>query len=251
MKASFVIPTFNNAAYLPHAVKSCQEQTCKDIEIIIIDDCSTDTTSEYIEWLVKQNDSRIVYKRNEKNMGRSYSRNLGNSIATGDIICVLDGDDLAINQRAEWTMKKLKKCQMCYGSAIFMDAIGTQLKEVTANPIDVERCLKPIDMTLFTKRLEAGESPDIREHGIVHSSVAYLREIALKYPYESGRVADMGIDDWEQQIRMMRDGVKMDFIPDVICAYRMYRSSIANTRDPLEVIKLKSEILEGSKCLKK
>jgi len=86
MKVSFIIPSYNAAAWLPHAVRSCQEQNHKDIEIVIIDDCSTDTTEQYIKWLLAQGDSRIVYKRNEKNMGRSYSRNLGTQISTGEVI---------------------------------------------------------------------------------------------------------------------------------------------------------------------
>ena len=248
MKVSFIIPTFNHAAWLPHAVKSCQEQTHKDVEIIIIDDCSTDTTNQYMDWLLKRGDTRITYKRNEKNMGRSYSRNLGNKISTGGIICPLDSDDLAINQRAEWTIKKLTRCQVCYGSAVFMDAIGTQIKEAHAKPINKD-ILKPLDMAVWQENLEDGRI-DRREIGIVHSSMGYLRDIALKYPYAEGKVADLGLDDWEQQIRMIKDGVVFDFIPDLICAYRMHGTGITNTRDAKEVIKMKSEILGGVECRK-
>lgn len=245
MKVSFVIPTFNHAAWLPHAVKSCQEQTHKDIEIVIIDDFSTDTTNQYIDWLLKQGDTRIVYKRNEKNMGRSYCRNLGNKISIGEITCVLDSDDVAAPDRAILTMKKLTKCQVCYGSATAMNAIGLSLGEITARPLNVPASLTPI--TNWRDDLEKG-IVELRENGIVHSTMGYLRDIALKYPYAEGNISDLGIDDWDQQIRMMRDGVIFDYIPDSICAYRRHGEGISQTRDPIEVMKLKASILEGVKC---
>lgn len=245
MKVSFIIPAFNCAAWLPHAVKSCQDQVYKDIEIVIIDDCSTDTTEQYINWLLKHGDKRIVYQRNGKNMGRSYSRNLGNKISTGEIICILDSDDLAISDRADWTVKKLKNCQVCYGSAITMDAIGVKMGEIIAGPLDIENMTKP--MTNWKENLEKGKI-ELRENKIVHSTMGFLREIALKYPYVEGKVADLGIDDWQQQISMIRDGVKFDYIPDVICAYRVHISGISQTRNHLEVMKLKAQILEEVKC---
>lgn len=245
MKVSFIIPTFNCVAFLPHAVKSCQDQSIKDIEIIIIDDCSTDTTSQYIDWLLKQGDSRIVYRRNEKNMGRSYCRNLGNKIATGGIICVNDADDISEKMRAEWTIRKMKKCQVCYGSAIFIDAVGNQLKQVDAKPIDKESLLKPYNLKAVYEAIDKYETPDLREIGIVHSSMAYTFDIAHKYAYSDGLISDMGLDDWEMQVRMLRDNVKFEFIPDVLCAYRVIGSGISNTRNPKDVLRLKSEILEG------
>ena len=247
MRVSFIIPTFNHAAWLPHAVSSCLNQT-KDIEVVIIDDCSTDTTGQYIDWLLKQGDTRIVYKRNEKNMGRSYSRNLGVKISTGEIICVQDSDDLSVNQRAEWTIRKLKTCQVCYGSAVFMDAIGIQLAEKSAGSIDKDRLLKSIDMNKLEEDIEKGNPIDFREVGIVHSSMGMLREIALKYPYAEGKIADLGLDDWDVEIRMLRDNISFDFIPDVLCAYRQHGQGITNTRNPKEVIRLKADILNGVAC---
>ena len=247
-KVSFIIPSFNHAAFLPHAVDSCRNQSEKDIEIVIVDDASTDTTDQYINWLLKQGDARIVYKRNEKNMGRSYSRNLGNKISTGEIICVLDSDDLAVNQRAEWTIKRLKKASVCYGSAVFMDAIGIQLSEKSAGPINKERLLKPIDLKQLELDIEKGNPIDLKEIGIVHSTMGFRRDIALKYPYAEGKISDLGLDDWNQQIQMFKDGVDIDFLPDVLCAYRQHGQTITNTRNPKEVIRMKAEILAGVAC---
>lgn len=229
-KISFILPSYNNVAWLPHAVKSCQDQTVKDIEIIIVNDASTDTTDQYLDWLSKQGDKRIKIIHNAKNMGRSESRNIGNNAAKSPIIAVLDSDDLAVLTRAEWTLKKMKNCQVCYGGAVVMDALGNVLNEINAGPIDKETCLKT------------------KQNGIVHSSMAYTKEIAIKYPYKAGKIAELGIDDYEMQTRMIVDGVSFDFIPEVICAYRVHGNGVTQTRDEAEVLKAKNEILEGLKC---
>lgn len=229
-KISFIIPSFNCAAWLPHAVKSCQMQTIKDIEIVIVNDFSTDSTNEYLSWLYKQDDKRIKIINNHKNLGRSESRNIGNRTATGDIICVLDSDDLAMENRAELTLKKMKTCQVCHGSAVMMDALGNSIREQIANPIELEKCLKE------------------KVTRIVHSTMAYTKDIAIKYPYETGAIANLGIDDWAQQMKMLIDGVKFGYIPDVVSAYRMLGNSVTNTRDPKLVEAEKNNILEGFKC---
>jgi glycosyltransferase involved in cell wall biosynthesis len=231
VKISFIIPSFNQAAWLPHAVKSCQDQTYKNIEIVIVNDCSTDSTPIYLKWLKEQNDKRIKIVNNDKNMGRSESRNMGNRLATGGIICVNDADDLSSNTRAELTMKKMKNCQVCYGSAVVMDALGNGLREIIAGPIDKENCLKT------------------KLNGIVHSSMAYSKELAIKYPYKSGKPADLGIDDWMLQTEMLMDNIKFDFISDIVCAYRIHSNSITKTRNEEEVLEAKIEILNGFKII--
>jgi len=245
MKVSFVIPSFNCATWLPHAVQSVLRQTYKNVEIVIVDDCSTDTTTEYTKWLKEQKHKNVIIHRNEKNKGRSYSRNKGNKLATGEIICVLDADDLADAKRAELTVKKLKSCDVCYGSAMFMDALGYKLKDAFAVEFNAKELIKPLDMAKWEDDLAKGNSPDLREIGIVHSSLGMYRKFALKYPYAEGKIAEYGIDDWEQQIRMIKDGLKFGVIHDTICAYRGLGNSVSNTRDMLEVIKMKAEVLSG------
>ena len=90
MKVSFIIPSHNCAAWLPHAVESVLSQTHKDLECIIVNDGSTDSTEKYLDWL---KDDRVRVIHNVKPLGRSLARNQGNAFALGDILCVLDADD--------------------------------------------------------------------------------------------------------------------------------------------------------------
>lgn len=86
------IPTFNRLELLQRAVESVRNQTYKNLEIIVVDDCSTDGTQEYLVELSKE-DERVRYFLKEKNSGACVSRNIAIENATGEFITGLDDDD--------------------------------------------------------------------------------------------------------------------------------------------------------------
>lgn len=98
-KVSVIIPTHNRAELLKTAIRSVCEQTYSDWEAIIIDDHSSDQTSEIVHAF---QDDRIKYLQNHGKSGPSTSRNLGISAAIGNYIAFLDDDD-------EWLPCKLEK----------------------------------------------------------------------------------------------------------------------------------------------
>ena len=98
-KVSVIISTYNRAGSLPRAVNSVLAQTFTDFELIIVDDCSTDTTQEVIR---KFADPRIHSVRHENNAGGSVARNTGIAYAKGEYVAFLDDDD-------EWFESKLAR----------------------------------------------------------------------------------------------------------------------------------------------
>lgn len=100
MKATIIIPTYNVEKYIEQCINSVILQTEKDIEIILIDDCSSDSTTKIIEEYAK-NDTRINLIINEKNSGPSHSRNKGLQAAKGKFIAFLDSDDWWDEERLE------------------------------------------------------------------------------------------------------------------------------------------------------
>ena len=96
-KISVVMPTFKNADYLCQAVESILAQTIPPDEIIIINDCPTDTLVQKIlkdRFAAEMKTEQIIYRKNQKNLGASGSRNHGASLARGDLIIFCDSDDL-------------------------------------------------------------------------------------------------------------------------------------------------------------
>ncbi len=97
---SVIIPTYNRISLLLRAIESINNQTYKNIEIIIVDDCSTDNTCSIIK---KRYGSKINYYCNSDNRGSGFSRKFGFSVAHGDYIIFMDDDDYYIDN--EWFSK--------------------------------------------------------------------------------------------------------------------------------------------------
>lgn len=95
---SVIIPTFNRSEYITRAAKSVLDQSFKDLELLIVDDGSTDETGKIIESL---GDPRIRYFF-QPNQGVSRARNLGINNSRGNFISFLDSDD-------EWLPRKLEQ----------------------------------------------------------------------------------------------------------------------------------------------
>ena len=92
---SIITPSYNSKEYILETIKSVQNQSYKNWEMIIIDDCSRDGTLELLEILEKE-DSRIKIQKNSENKGPGFCRNLGFKVASGEYICLLDSDDVYI-----------------------------------------------------------------------------------------------------------------------------------------------------------
>lgn len=89
MKVSIIIPAYNVENYIERALKSCVEQSYPDIEVVVVNDGSTDKTAEIINGF---SDIRVV-KLTQDNQGVSAARNFGLQTATGEFCIFLDGDD--------------------------------------------------------------------------------------------------------------------------------------------------------------
>ena len=88
---SIIVPAYNYAKYIGECLDSVISQTFKDWECIIIDNCSTDNTSEIVK-VYAANDSRIKYHYTDQK-GVSLARNLAVKMSSGTYILPLDADD--------------------------------------------------------------------------------------------------------------------------------------------------------------
>lgn len=92
-KVSVIVPIYGVAQYLRKCIDSILAQSLDDIEIILVNDCSPDPLEDEICKAYRNQDNRVIYLKNETNVGQGESRNRGIKIAKGDYIGFVDGDD--------------------------------------------------------------------------------------------------------------------------------------------------------------
>jgi len=98
-RVTAIIPTYNRAETLPRAVDSVLDQTFEDVEVLVVDDGSTDSTREVLDSYA---DSRVRTVVHETNRGANVARNTGIENARGEYVALLDSDD-------QWHPEKIEK----------------------------------------------------------------------------------------------------------------------------------------------
>ncbi len=134
-----IIPNYNKANYLQKCVQSILEQTRIPDEIIIIDDCSKDSSKDVIQALCQQNSSiRAVHL--EKNSGVSHARNVGLRLAKSNYVTFIDADDFYANryklQREMELIEKKGKGIVAYSRLRFADENGVLCQTVKVRKKD-------------------------------------------------------------------------------------------------------------------
>ncbi|NLO72254.1 MAG: glycosyltransferase family 2 protein [Porphyromonadaceae bacterium] len=115
---SIITPSYNTAIFLEETIQSVLNQTYKNWEMIIVDDCSTDNTDEIIR---KFDDQRIKYYKNQENVGAAISRNTAISYAKGRWVAFLDSDDLWEKDKLEEQVKFMKENNISFTYTGYME----------------------------------------------------------------------------------------------------------------------------------
>lgn len=96
MKASIIVTVYNCEKYIERCLQSIKRQSYKCIEVIIVDDGSEDLSAQFCETFAKENDNvKFIHKENG---GTISARRMGLMLATGDVVCFIDGDDWIANE---------------------------------------------------------------------------------------------------------------------------------------------------------
>lgn len=106
-KVSIIIPVYNTELYLKDCFNSILQQDYDNIEVIVVNDCSTDNSLKICKQYEKKYGFIII--NNEKNKGQAYSRNIAITKATGDYIAFLDSDDILYNNNISTLLKYAEK----------------------------------------------------------------------------------------------------------------------------------------------
>jgi glycosyltransferase involved in cell wall biosynthesis len=133
---SVIVPTYNRADFLPQAVESALNQTGVEVEVIVVDDGSTDQTAEVIEQKRALWGKRVRYIW-QKNSERSVARNHGLKYASGDYVTFLDSDDVWQPEHAVTCVTALeadKDAAVAYSEYGLISADGGVIRDCVTRP---------------------------------------------------------------------------------------------------------------------
>lgn len=191
---SIVLATYNNEDSLGQAILSILNQSYTTFELIIIDDGSTDKTSDIINSF---NDKRIVLLRNQGNFGLAYSLNRGVQIAKNDWIVRMDADDTMLYNRLEKTLPFLRpETQMLAFSAL--------IDSMTSHRVPQVRFWKVPFFFLFSNR-------------IIHPAVTIRKKVLIEVPYDENLRRAQDVDLW---IRIAKLNMNVDVIQMPVIVYK-------------------------------
>lgn len=156
---SVIVPAYNSAAYLAAALESLRRQTLRELEIIVVDDGSTDATLEIARHTAQQ-DSRIRIVSREVASGRpACARNDAIRIARGVYVAFLDSDDIALPTRLEYSITALRTTGAPLVFADFARFVGSAPPSVSVGhlrglefPVRAGRHLQPLEGGIFRCR---------------------------------------------------------------------------------------------------
>jgi len=133
-KVSVIIPAYNAADSIHIALDCLLAQTHKNLEIVIVDDCSPDNTEEVVSKYIEK-DQRIKYIKKEVNEGAYAARNTALNYVTGDYITIHDGDDWSHFQKIEVQLKAILKNPNTVGSVSYLIRAFEDISPVNAGSL--------------------------------------------------------------------------------------------------------------------
>lgn len=221
IKVSILLPVYNGEKYLENSINSILNQTFKDFEFLIIDDGSTDNSVELIK---KFNDHRIVFVKNNKNIGLIKTLNKGLDLAQGEYVARMDQDDISLQKRLSMQvafMDKNSDCGVCGSWIKTFGDVKSQIIKYETDP-DAIRAqllfLNPLahPTTILRKEVfnkfnlryddfyKNAEDYELWTRVINFSKICNIPEVLLNYRVSQGQITQKYQDAQNKMVMLIR-----------------------------------------------
>ncbi len=201
---SVIMPAYNAERFIEQAIRSVQEQTVRNWELIVVDDCSADKTAEQIRQLAAE-DMRIIPVYSEINHGAAESRNIALRQCRGEFIAFLDADDIWCPQKLEKQLEKAREtdADIIYTSYAMIDERG-------------KHCY-----TDFVVE----ETTDLK--AMLNCNTIGCSTVMMKAKALSGQafVSEFYHEDYVMWLSLLKAGCKAVGVRDILVNYRVARGS--------------------------
>lgn len=223
---SVIIPTFRQTRYLERALISLTDQTHESLEIIIVDDNDDLYWSEKVLKIIhKSKDSRIIYLKNDRNLGSAQSRNVGIEASNGSYVSFLDDDDVYEKNKIKLQLSKM---------------IETNADFSLTNMVIINKDEK---ILRYRNRKQIKKYSNILEYHLLHhltgtSTIMFLRDFLFKV--NSFDLIDIG-DEYYLILKSIINQGKFTHINEVLVK--------ATIHDGGEGLSLSNKKITGEKAL--
>lgn len=219
-KISVIMPVYNGEKYLNEAIDSIIYQTFRDFELIIIDDASTDNTSNIIK---SYNDDRIVFIKNNENLGIAKTLNKGIEIAKGKYIARMDADDISYKHRLDIQYKFMED-----NTEVGMCGSSVEMFSEKDNNIKLHEC---------PTNYEEIKVLQIFNTAFAHPTVMIRKNILDKYNLRYDEFYE-GMEDYELWTRMSKI-TKLSNIEEALLKYRIHSNQITKKISDIQYERMK------------
>ena len=218
---SVIIPVYNAEKYINNAIKSIQNQDLLNLEIILIDDYSSDNSLNKIEQ-IKKDDPRIKIIINKKNKGIFYSRNIGALSAKGEYIFPLDNDDMLLDKDILSTITDIAKD----GNFDIIEFKGIQVWRRYGNKLNskieaTNYANHKLNLVLFQPDLSAfplKAGKEINSH--YNITTCYLWAKCIKTSVYKKSLNLIGEEKYTRFIRAVEDVISLVFLFNIAMSYK-------------------------------
>lgn len=212
------ISLYNYEEFVASCVESVREQTLSELDLVVVDDCSTDGSVRVVcDWLVRNGDRLARYRfiRHKSNQGLAGSRNTAFENARTKFVFVLDADNLLYPRCLERLRLALESCDASFAYC-YLEKFGT------------ENCLQNV------RPWDSGAL----QYGNTIDAMVMMRKTVWEQIGGYSQAPVMGWEDFEMWFKIARNKGWGILVPEILARYRVHSASMLNTVTNRNVSKL-------------
>ena len=214
VKVSVIVPVYNAETTIEDCLRNLVNQTLKEIELILVNDCSTDRSLDYLLAFEQYFPDKIKIINLEENLGPGGARNVGLSYATGEYVGFVDSDDLLVVEMFEKLYSKAEETGADIVECAFLDDETEKVIMCTADEY-------------------TGQLDDRKKNGIVAIGGYLVTRIFKRILWDGVKMREHSIlEDLEPLILVVLKAHSLEKVPECLYRYRATEGSLSKPQDP-------------------
>lgn len=221
---------YNNARFVIDTLNSIKNQSYSNIELIIVDDCSTDESPTLIQEWLNINSFHAKFIIHNKNLGVCVACNSALNQAKGKYFSLIATDDILLPNKTQFEVEAIEICSVetgaIYSDMVMINEHGLPIYESYFNVIGIE---DNFFSELFNRTIEDQIAFLINKNIFPAPTLLYKKEVLLGL---GGFDENLYFEDWDINLRLIHAGYKFCWLNEKLVKYRFLQSSLTRKPNP-------------------